>query len=588
MSTQDQNTLISTLDGFIDLFLEDTEYELSDEQLAVLGQLFTEQAHEVLGNFCNRIETSEDRAIAFARIVDDYYINGGMNEYEPPTTGPLLSAIEESLEHLEDHLEGNGQISRDDAGVLMINHGVNAEGLRDCTIEIRFPSRHGIVLWDRFEVALQFPVLTYSSFTMFAQLTVYEYQPIKPGKSEPPLYRYHPERFRSCHDFSEWLRRFFDLQIDKRSGLPTLEQLNQIGRHIIEELNTKAMGDIPLRPRLTSVQNTSAPMDATIALAMKWGKFVQSGKQIFDFPSAMIEMFKQTDVEDIPLNMVRMPYSCQFLHFGPQPELEIEPGWFVDGAYVERFNEEGDFAITVTACPADHKQSALWPGFPEPYFQQGFFEKYRTMDLGTAVDEVLSEELVGHQKQIGAAPAMKDITDNMMAEAAASGVDLPEGVTIIDRSSVNSVERLNTTSHRFPIYRSALRLVVNALCYMTAYPDDVQEAWPAETPERLKAQASAQKFKEARNAKSKLEALGYVPVHFCGRDWAAQVAEQHQHLAHGEGRKGVAIHWRRGHWKRQPHGEGRKLRKLIWIMPTLVGKDDGPNQEPLGHVYLVS
>ncbi|MEB3884101.1 hypothetical protein [Lyngbya sp. CCY1209] len=28
--------------------------------------------------------------------------------------------------------------------------------------------------------------------------------------------------------------------------------------------------------------------------------------------------------------------------------------------------------------------------------------------------------------------------------------------------------------------------------------------------------------------------------------------------------------WRRGHWRMQPHGEGRKLRKPIWIEPTLV------------------
>ena len=48
----------------------------------------------------------------------------------------------------------------------------------------------------------------------------------------------------------------------------------------------------------------------------------------------------------------------------------------------------------------------------------------------------------------------------------------------------------------------------------------------------------------------------------------------------------VRAHWRRGHWRRPPYGEGRALRKLIWVMPMLVGAGD--KDEPLGHLYLVS
>jgi len=31
------------------------------------------------------------------------------------------------------------------------------------------------------------------------------------------------------------------------------------------------------------------------------------------------------------------------------------------------------------------------------------------------------------------------------------------------------------------------------------------------------------------------------------------------------------LHWRRGHLRNQPHGQGRTLRKLVWIEPTLIG-----------------
>ncbi|MCF2491618.1 hypothetical protein [Dyadobacter sp. CY347] len=46
----------------------------------------------------------------------------------------------------------------------------------------------------------------------------------------------------------------------------------------------------------------------------------------------------------------------------------------------------------------------------------------------------------------------------------------------------------------------------------------------------------------------------------------------------------VSAHWRRGHWRNQKIGQHHQQIKLIWIMPTIVGKDNGiPQQE---HLYI--
>lgn len=37
------------------------------------------------------------------------------------------------------------------------------------------------------------------------------------------------------------------------------------------------------------------------------------------------------------------------------------------------------------------------------------------------------------------------------------------------------------------------------------------------------------------------------------------------------------LHWRRGHLRNQPHGQGRTLRKLLWIEPMLIGMADSAN-----------
>jgi hypothetical protein len=45
--------------------------------------------------------------------------------------------------------------------------------------------------------------------------------------------------------------------------------------------------------------------------------------------------------------------------------------------------------------------------------------------------------------------------------------------------------------------------------------------------------------------------------------------EPHENGEHGDGRD-VRTHWRRGHFRMQPHGPAASQRKLIFIMPTIV------------------
>lgn len=137
---------------------------------------------------------------------------------------------------------------------------------------------------------------------------------------------------------------------------------------------------------------------------------------------------------------------------------------------------------------------------------------------------------------------------------------------------------------RVGVMRAALRLAINALCYLTAYPDDVRREWPDGTPDRLRLQATSGSEKERGRARSKLEALGYIPVHICGVGMTASES--------AGWRAPLSLHtnhWRRGHWRQQAYGEKWSLRKLIWVMPVLVnaaqpGGEDGPP----GHMYLVS
>lgn len=131
------------------------------------------------------------------------------------------------------------------------------------------------------------------------------------------------------------------------------------------------------------------------------------------------------------------------------------------------------------------------------------------MDLATATDMVLSDdraELNKRQEKAGG-----DITANLRQEFDRSGEPFPNDLRIEDISPKLAGERLAASNRRHPVYQAALRLIVNALCYVSAYPDDIATAWPKETPPRLKRKTLLGKAKEQKRARSKRE-RGCPPI----------------------------------------------------------------------------
>lgn len=485
----------------------------------------------------------------------------------------LFRLAMESQEHLEDFMTGSGREYEE--YLTVTNHGP------EVTIDIGWQDRMvGRVVWDRWTQPCEDPVMAYVMLAYFFDILKYECAPKQASPMETPMYRYHPERFKANRTYAENVGKIYRQKVDAVSGLMTLDQLNEVMGTVVRELNSRAMKH-PRRQKMDTPQ-PSLIVDSEQALSTAYGRYVQAGRQILDFPPSLTEMLSKTDIDDIPLNTIRMPYTSQYVHFGPQAELEIEPGWLVDGAYVEQRGERGDLRFTITAVPVDRSLSQKWFIYPEPEFTQDFVGDYRSMDLATAIDTVLSAHLA--QLENSKAKAGGNITEDVQAEMAANGFEMPENIDLHDVSPQMAGIRDGITKHRFPIYKAAIQLIVNALCYVAAYPDDIDSVWPAGAPESLVKKVVEGVGKEQARARSKLAALGYVPVHICGK----RIAEQRALLGiGGNASASVATHWRRGHWRNQVHGPGRSLRKLIWLMPVLVGSKDGAEPDS-GHLYLVS
>ncbi len=540
-----------------------------DALIALLAKGYSDDVR----TFTKGFQTNQSAVLSFELLFDHLVMQGLINWEETASQEAVFARAAENADELEVFL---AEMSRPyETYLRMLNHG------HEITVETGWHDAiAGKVVWDRWTVEVDDPVIAYAITAFQFDACSYDCAAKPTEKPLPPMYRYHPERFRAYRDYAELVGKLYRQRVDPASGLLTLDQLNQVMQHVNGEANRRSMG-FP-RKHKEGHPSPSLVMEAENSLSTAYGRFVQTGRQIMDFPPGLTEMLAETDIDDIPLNSIKLPFASQFLYFGPQPNLEIEPGWFVDGAYVEQRGSPGDLRFTVTAAPSDQGLSAQWYLFPEVEYTQDFVGEYRSMDLATAIDTVLSNQLAELARR--RADRGGDITSTLQAAAGDAGIEFPEDVQIINAGPTLAVHRDGATRRRHPIYKAALQLVVNALCYIAAYPDDIDTVWPEGTPDSLKQQALNGGGKAQQRAKSKLTALGYVPVHICGK----RIAEQRIQLGvptqtHGN----VSTHWRRGHWRNQVHGPSRSLRKLIWVMPVVVGSKQAAEPES-GHLYLVS
>jgi hypothetical protein len=102
-------------------------------------------------------------------------------------------------------------------------------------------------------------------------------------------------------------------------------------------------------------------------------------------------------------------------------------------------------------------------------------------------------------------------------------------------------------------------LAINVLLFLSATPIEYNATPKICRPSRKEGQRIIPALVEARFVgATQIRALPSHPY------------PKHAHELTG---RTVAPHWVKGYWKRQPHGKGRLLRKLIWIEPYQTGRE---------------
>lgn len=301
--------------------------------------------------------------------------------------------------------------------------------------------------------------------------------------------------------------------------------------------------------------------------------FEKTGSNIFHLQPSLVEMFRNSSVDEIILDNLKTPFELFYVYFGPASRLQMEgDDAYIDGAYIWNTSftdNEASFSITLTSS-LDPEKALQLPWLQRLARDTGFhFSLGAFKGSEVTVREAFDEHFVNPYEKLG-----RETYESLNAEWAKEFPGFK-----FSKSYDESLSSWETDpKYRDPALRPALNLAINAVCYLAYEKREVVERYPDFAPERLVRQATTgSTLKEQKRGRSKLDSIGFRKVFYCGDS-----IERHSAQTHRKGGSEVSAHWRRGHWRNQAHGTGQSLRKLIWIKPVLVNEGSG---EAGGHIY---
>lgn len=284
----------------------------------------------------------------------------------------------------------------------------------------------------------------------------------------------------------------------------------------------------------TAQDASSTELGGAYATALYW-RHLLVPQPYFVVEDALLEMLEHTDIsDDLPMSVLKPPYSRCYIEFGKSRTCQQQvpnttTGLHVlEGAYIEEGGGESQGAglfITFTGSPVG-KAHALDDATDSLFLPTG--------DPTRLIQDVMAEARANSQRMA----AMQDLRSS------------PEEFT--------------------PYAFSCLKLLVKVLLYI-GLPEARKSLHPEHTVFKKQVEAKKNPAKRAQAQKQLAYLKDYILV-------TAPAPRSAPGLGTGGADSGMRRHWRRGHYRLQPHGPQSSLRKVIFMQPMLVGTTTGDLQ----------
>jgi len=327
-----------------------------------------------------------------------------------------------------------------------------------------------------------------------------------------------------------------------------------------------------------------------------WACHTLNNRALFDFTPELVSMFARSNVGDAQLDQIRLPSETVYLHFGLQSDFPLrgrlvrsadnfgrllkrassvilgrdepvsvsDPEWnnpkyYLEGAYVSknRFDPEGSLEIILIGRSLDCDP------LPPP---QNFID---------ASDEMITHQLPCNKPGTTVQFALNQEREKNDSEHMATmerGYELVKsegsGRTLFNDEEFQEFQALEDQT--YADFERSLNVVLNALLYVTSYPEELDTEYPP-TPSAFSIKGESSEGdrlqKETRRSQAELENLGYVKIKFCGRritEKALQLAKRNE----AEGRSRT-FKGRIGTWRFLDATKGFfKQSRNVWVRPS--------------------
>lgn len=330
-----------------------------------------------------------------------------------------------------------------------------------------------------------------------------------------------------------------------------------------------------------------------------YASFIYSGNNIFDFSSELLKLFWETDVDDVLLEDINLPFETVYLYFGKQEgkklygtmesiqvEFKNKQEWvgegkyvefFLDGAYVSQCPESGALDIILTGIPnTPHKYSDNCVDC----YEETVNYKLEVTCKGVTVAAALEEQ----RKKI-----FQHNQTFVQQKQAKHGFS----IDVIETALRSAKDYINTSIEQF---MDCLKLTINCLLYLQSYPEEIEDGYPQLAPKNLVAQTKRGSAL-AQVAEQKLSKLGFRKIKFCGKakkpfeqvdvetvDEQSLLEEPSTTTKAG---RSLSPHKRRAHRRRQRYGKGLKLWRFVWIRETTIRPEKYQQPQNLYRIYEV-
>lgn len=308
------------------------------------------------------------------------------------------------------------------------------------------------------------------------------------------------------------------------------------------------------------------------------GMFTAYGRRIYHVPEELGMALDRTSLSGIRFSDLRLPSPCFYIHLGhaltaalPGPPNEI------DGIYV--ISQTGNLQLLITSRRTDKDVTGSrtrWVTDPEPYYYISLNVEPADRTIQAALDEAIQTgdlPLEPDQELIDQLEAGVDAARPAAAELGLS-IQLPQERAAVRQASFN-LQGLAAA-------KRAAALAINTICFLTAEPDDLGPPDNVDdAPEGLCHKLSSGTKGPRAEARRRLEHDGFFEIRHIGPRICGRLPGFTREFL------GRVAHLRVGHHRRQHHGPGGSLVKLLWILPTFVTGTDPADNIPPARLHVV-